>query len=260
MEDLQPDIERLAPWFHNLHLPDGTQTHPTHELGDFPTCKWRLIAPHLPADLRGWTVLDVGCNAGFYSFELARRGAAVTAVDCDPHYLRQARWAAGRYGLAGSIEFQQRQVYELVQLRRRWDLVLFLGVIYHLRYPLLGLDIVSRCTERLLVMQSLTMPGLEVEPVPDNLALQEREQLTQPGWPKMAFLERSLAGDHTNWWAPNHACVEAMLRSAGLAIVGRPGHEIYLCRPEPESRMGGWATSEAEYRAVTGMVDGREQP
>ncbi len=70
------DIAALGPWFHNLHLPDGRQTAPGHPLGDFPSFKWRELAPSLPQDLTGWSALDIGCNAGFYSFELARRGAA----------------------------------------------------------------------------------------------------------------------------------------------------------------------------------------
>lgn len=84
-------ISELGPWFHNLHLPDGTQTAPDHFLGDFPRFKWEALAPHLPADLTGWTALDIGCNAGFYTFELARRGAQVLGIDLNPHYLAQAR-------------------------------------------------------------------------------------------------------------------------------------------------------------------------
>jgi len=100
-------IAALAPWFHNLHLPDGAQTAPEHPLGDFPTVKWRQIEPCIAADLTGWRALDIGCNAGFYSFELARRGAQVTALDIDAHYLRQARWAAREFGLEDRIDFRE---------------------------------------------------------------------------------------------------------------------------------------------------------
>src|SRR4051812_29623521 len=89
----QQQIQDLGPWFHNLHLPDGTQTAPSHFLGDFPQFKWKEIAPQVPPDLAGWTALDIGCNAGFYSIELARRGARVTGIDLDQHYLKQAQWA-----------------------------------------------------------------------------------------------------------------------------------------------------------------------
>jgi tRNA (mo5U34)-methyltransferase len=48
----------------------------------------------------------------------------------------------------------------------------------------------------------------------------------------MAFIEHRFAGDATNWWVPNHAGCEAMLRAAGLKITGRPAGEIYLCEPD----------------------------
>lgn len=105
-----------------------------------------------------------------------------------------------------------------------------MGVLYHLRHPLLALDVVASLARRLVVLQTLTTPGRHVVEPPDDLAIGEREALADPGWPKMAFLERRLAGDATNWWAPTHACVEAMARSAGLEVVARPGHEIYVCR------------------------------
>jgi tRNA (mo5U34)-methyltransferase len=219
----------LGPWFHNLHLPDGTETAPDHPLGDFPAFKWEQLGPALPADLTGWTALDIGCNAGFYSFELARRGARVTGVDADEHYLRQAAWAQEQFGL--NVEFRQLSVYELDQLEETYDLVLFLGVLYHLRHPLLALDLVAAKTRRLLALQTLTMPGGDPEPTPEELRFEERDRLAEPGWPKAAFVEHSLAGDPTNWWVFDEACVEAMARSSGLEIVGRPGHELWLCRP-----------------------------
>lgn len=88
---LERTIAELGPWFHNLHLPDGTRTAPHHPLGDFPRFKWQQIAPHLPADLTGWRALDIGCNAGFYCFELARRGASVTGIDVEERYLSGLR-------------------------------------------------------------------------------------------------------------------------------------------------------------------------
>ena len=227
----RPDIAALGPWFHNLHLPGAIETAPDHPLGDFPAYKWRQIAPCLPDDLHGWHALDIGCNAGFYSFELARRGASVVGIDNDEHYLRQARWAAERLELEELVEFRQQQVYDLARSEERYDLVLFMGVLYHLRHPLLALDLVARRTRRLLVLQTLTMPGDDAVEPPDDLPIDERERLLGSGWPAMAFIERRLAGDATNWWAPNRACVEAMARSAGLELVARPGHEIVICRP-----------------------------
>jgi tRNA (mo5U34)-methyltransferase len=229
----QSDIAALGPWFHNLHLPDGIETAPRHFLGDFPGYKWQALAPHLPTRLDGWTALDIGCNAGYYSFELARRGARVRGIDVDPHYLRQARWAARELELEDVIEFRQMQVYDLAHEDEQFDLVLFMGVFYHLRYPLLGLDIVARRTRRTMVFQTLTTPGMEVYSDTWDHPIHERDALNEPGWPRMAFVEHRFASDPTNWWVPNHAAVEALLRSSGMQVSAHLGHEIYLCDPAP---------------------------
>lgn len=250
------DIENIGPWFHNLHLPDGRQTCPDHWLGDFPRFKWAQLAPHLPQDLDGWTALDIGCNAGFYTFELARRGATVLGIDLDERYLRQAHWAAEQFGMEDQVRFERMQVYDLARRQERFDLVLFMGVLYHLRYPMLGLDIVSRHVNRLMVFQTLTMPGDEVFTETwgrtfsaDN---RDRELMLKPGWPKMAFLEHGFADDPTNWWCPNHAGVEAMLRSAGMRVTGHPGHEIYLCEPDVRHPSSVATWNAAELLAATG--------
>jgi tRNA (mo5U34)-methyltransferase len=246
-------IEELGPWFHNLHLPDGSQTCPDHFLGDFPTYKWRALAPFLPERLTGWTALDVGCNAGFYAFELARRGARVVAVDSDEHYLRQARWAAGILGLSDRITFHRMQVYDLGRRGERFDLVLFMGVFYHLRYPLLGLDAVARCVRRQMVFQTLTMPGGGGADVPFDLDLDQRWQMVRPGWPKMAFVQHRLQSDPTNWWVPNDAAARALLRSAGFRVLARPGDETYLCEPAPDGDGESSFGSLAELRAALGI-------
>jgi tRNA (mo5U34)-methyltransferase len=233
---LRAEIAALGPWFHNLHLPDGTQTAPDHFLGDFPTRKWREVAGAVPDDLQGWSALDVGCNAGYYAIELAKRGANVTGLEVEPLYLRQARWAATRFGLESRLRFVEGTVYELLRSDESWDFVWFTGVFYHLRHPLLALDLVRRATRRLMMFQTMTMPGDAVLDAPADLSLDDRERMLEPGWPAMAFIEHRVADDATNWWAPNHSCVEALLRSAGFEVLARPAHEFYLCRPVRDPR------------------------
>src|SRR3954466_15445047 len=247
---MQREIEALGPWFHNLHLPGGLQTAPEHFIGgDFPRFKWEQIRGSIPEDLRGWRVLDVGCNAGFYSFELARRGASVLAIDMEPLYLTQARWAARQFGLQDRVEFREMQVYDFARSSEQFDLVWFMGVFYHLRYPLLALDILSQRTKRMMVFQTLSLPGEEVYPDTADHPINEREPLLDPGWPKMAFIEHRFSGDPTNWWVPNHAGIEAMLRSSGLAVTSRPAGEIYLCVPDPAADSSAW---EVQLQAVLG--------
>src|SRR4051794_2370849 len=133
---IQRRITELGDWFHNLQL-GGVSTAPNHFLGDYPSVKWRKFAHAIPSDLRGKTVLDVGCNGGFYSIEMKRRGAdRVVAIDSDEGYLAQARFAAEVNGM--DIEFRQLDVYAVRELREQFDLVLFMGVLYHLRHPLLA--------------------------------------------------------------------------------------------------------------------------
>lgn len=259
-ETIADEIAALGHWFHNLHLPDGTQTAPHHSLGDFPTYKWQRLREHIPQDLNGWKVLDIGCNAGFYSFELAKRGGYVTGIDSDPHYLAQAKWAARQYGLEDRVTFRQMQVYDLAHVTETFDLVLFMGVFYHLRYPTLALDIVAQRAARLLVFQSLTMPGKEICEETDGLDIENRARMLDPGWPKMAFIEHRFAGDPTNWWAPNHACIEALLRASGMQVTKAIGHEIYLCTPDPEhpSAVSTWNTAELD-SALGRNCDGDKQ-
>lgn len=225
------EIQQLGPWFHNLHLPGGVQTAPDHPLGDFPAVKWRQIAEHLPLSLVGWRVLDIGCNAGFYSFALAARGAEVLGIDIEPRYLRQAEWARNKLGHRDAVRFQQSTVYDLLREKAEFDLVLFLGVLYHLRYPLLALDILRPRVKRLLVFQTLTFPDGEQHKAAADGSLAERHLLAAPGWPKLAFIEKSFQGDPTNWWVPNDAAAHALLRSAGFSVVATPGHELYVCEP-----------------------------
>lgn len=237
-------VRQLGPWFHNLHLPGGVQTAPDHPLGDFPTYKWEALSEALPSDLEGWRVLDIGCNAGFYSFELARRGAQVVGVDSDPHYLQQARWACEEFGLEDAVTFRQMQVYELARAAHTYDLVLFLGVFYHLRYPLLALDIVAERASKMLVFQSLSLPGSGLEERPHQLRLDQLDWLERPGWPRMAFVPGELEGDPTNCWIPNRACIESLLEDLDFHVEQRAGEDMYVCRrgasgeSEPTGRAG----------------------
>jgi tRNA (mo5U34)-methyltransferase len=242
---LDGEIAALGPWFHNLRLPGGIETAPDHPLGDFPAFKWAQLAPLLPDDLHGCHALDIGCNAGFYSFELARRGADVVGLDHDEHYLTQARWSRSRLSLDGRVDFRLGDVYDLAHLDETFDLILFMGVLYHLRYPLLALDLVAERLAGTLVVQTLTMPGEPGQDPPADLSLDERELLTSPGWPAMAFVEHRMAGDPTNWWVPNEAALEAMLRSTGLRVTARGGHETWICE-----RREGTAHHDELYRAT----------
>lgn len=228
-EQIQQKVEELGEWFHNLDL-GGVKTAPNHFLGDYPSFKWRSLAAALPADLRGASVLDIGCNAGFYSIEMKRRGAGrVVGIDTDDGYLAQARFAAEVCGV--DLVLRKMSVYQIAGLKERFDLVLFMGVLYHLRHPLLALDLLHRhAVKDLLVFQSLLRGSGEARALAEDYPFGEKEIFDRPDFPRMYFIEKSYSSDPTNWWIPNRACAEAMLRSAGFEIVQRPEEEIMICR------------------------------
>lgn len=196
--------------------------------------KWMEFADSIPTDLHGATVLDVGCNGGFYSIEMKRRGAdRVVGIDSDSHYLEQARFAAEVCGV--DVEFRQMSVYRVAQLREKFDWVLFMGVFYHLRYPLLALDLLYRhAVKDTLLFQSMQRGCGDVEPLKQDYPFSEKAVFDRPDFPKMHFIEHNYSGDPTNWWVPNRACVEALLHAAGFEIVGRPEPEVYLCKRRSE--------------------------
>jgi tRNA (mo5U34)-methyltransferase len=227
--DIEREVEALGPWFHNLDL-QGVHTAPSHFLGDYPSIKWRNFADAIPADLAGKTVLDIGCNAGFYSLEMKRRGAErVLGVDSMDEYLAQARFAAKVNRL--EVEFRKMSVYDVGALGESFDIVIFMGVLYHLRHPLLALDLIhDHVAKDMLLFQSMQRGSSAVDEIADNYDFWTTELFDSPGYPKMHFVEHRYADDPTNWWIPNRACVEAMLRSAGFAITSHPEPEVYLCR------------------------------
>jgi len=233
---LRERIEALAPWFQNIDI-DGVATAPDHFLGDYPNFKFQRFAAALPVDLSGKSVLDIGCNAGFYAVEMARRGAArVVGIDLDDRYLDQARLVADALGF-GQIEFAKLSVYYVAQLDERFDVVVFMGVFYHLRHPLLALDLIrEHVANDLLLFQTMQRGSEEVIDVPADHPFHvlgtydAPAYFDHPGYPQMHFIEREYAHDWTNWWAPNRAGTEAMLRSAGFRIEAQPEAEVYLCR------------------------------
>jgi tRNA (mo5U34)-methyltransferase len=236
-QQIRERIDDLGQWFHNLDL-RGVKTAPHHFLGDYPAFKWNQFAHAIPQDLHGRTVLDIGCNAGFYSIEMKRRGAErVVGIDTDEGYLAQARFAAEVCDV--DIELRQLSVFEVGRLEERFDIVLFMGVLYHLRHPLLALDLIHEHVARdLLVFQSMLRGSTAGPPLEPDYPFWETAIFDDPAYPKMHFVESCYAGDPTNWWIPNEACVMAMLRSAGFTIETHPEPEVFICRTRDVTLQG----------------------
>jgi tRNA (mo5U34)-methyltransferase len=135
-------------------------------------------------------------------------------------------------------------VYEVASLGERFDLVIFMGVLYHLRYPLLALDLLrEHVVGDAFLFQSMLRGSKQIHPVSPDYAFEETEVFDAAGYPKLHFVEQQYSHDGTNWWIPNKACVEAMLRSAGFSILSNPEQEVYMCRadatPAARRELGG---------------------
>lgn len=187
-------------WYHSIELRPGIIT--PGQAGERNV----LSLLGLPADLTGMTVLDIGCWDGFFSFECEKRGAArVVATDIWETTGRGA-FDFARGELDSRVEPLQADVYDLPDALKgeRFDLVLFLGVLYHLRHPFLGIEKVAQATA----------PGGRVimETAVDADSLLDR--------PLMAFYPGDeMNYDPTNWWAPNLNAAGKMLEVSGFRDV-----------------------------------------
>jgi tRNA (mo5U34)-methyltransferase len=107
-------------------------------------------------------------------------------------------------------------------------------VLYHLRYPLLALDLLHEfVVKETLIFQSLLRGSEQVAALERNYPFWQTDVFEQPGYPVMHFVEHRYANDPTNWWVPNRACAEAMLRASGFEIADHPEEEVFICRCAP---------------------------
>ena len=213
MTSVRDQVDRVSHWRHRIELPGGVVTPGTQDT------QAQLAMLHLPAELSGRSVLDIGCSDGFFSFECEKRGAArVLAVDNYSSIIFDSNsgFQVAHQALGSKVEFRQADLFTLdPQEFGRFDLVLFLGVLYHLRHPLLALDRLSElCNDQLILETELSSPrGLWG-------ALKRRVVGADNTNAGMRFHEADdLNRDPTNWWTPTPKCVEGMLRSSGFCGV-----------------------------------------
>jgi len=197
-EKLKQEIAKYK-WFHTIELGNGIVTP---GIDDTPR---KLKSIGIPDSLRGMTVLDLGAADGFFSFEAERRGAQrVLATDLPVPGTRGLgeRFALARESLGSRVEDLGIDVYDLSPEKVGvFDVVLFLGVLYHLKHPLLALERVFSVTGSLLILET------HVD-MCDHLR------------PAAAFYPGAeLNNDPSNWWGPNEAAVVGMLKTVGFREV-----------------------------------------
>ena len=221
-------VVELAPWFHNYEIAKDiwTNAEGASPGPDYPARRWAQIKPWFD-DVAGKDCLDVGCSSGFFSLKATEMGAAsVLGVDSGEQIraIEQAKFAAETLMLQG--DFQTVSVYDLPQLGRTFDVVFFMGVLYHLRHPLLALEALRKVCGGTLILQTITTPSsgrvAEVPGVSKDVQLNS-PQMADSRFPSAQFIEGGLAGDGSCWFVPNVEGVAAMLRSCGF----KPGEFIF---------------------------------
>jgi tRNA (mo5U34)-methyltransferase len=117
-----------------------------------------------------------------------------------------------------------------------------MGLFYHLRYPLFALDKIIKKVRNhgRLLFQTMLRGSPNVKHWEKNYHFWNTEIFSDPDYPAMYFVEKSYADDQTNWWIPNRAAAEAMLRSSGLEILDRPEQETWICTPRTAVRDGAY--------------------
>ncbi len=244
-EEILEELKRLEPWFHRIDLGGGLYTKTESVMGepvDHPLGPWQTIQKLLPPDLSDKTLLDVGCNAGFYAFEAKRRGAKrVLGVDGQRQHVRQGLFVRKVLGL--EVEFRRVNVYELgPRTVGQFDITLALGLLYHLKHPMLALENLYQVTKDLLIIETAIMP-------PE----QTRESFVHPlGEQQMvlhalAFVENPHDAKEQvyNWFLPGIDALKALLRATGFdeveVVEARNERAVVVCRKTKPATAAGAA-------------------
>lgn len=233
-EEIARAVRELGWWYQYFELPGGVWTGDGKPPAYPPDTRWNFIEPWVPADLSGKSVLDVGGNAGYFSVQMMKRGAArCVLVEPFEEFAAQARYVAELHSY--DIEVVNEDIHTFALTRdERFDYVVFLGLFYHLKYPGIVLDRLAEMTRERMYFQSHVVGDeqLTYEQRDDYAPGTDDDIIRNPTFPRMAFIEHLYNGDPTNWWIPNPTALEPLLRSAGMKVIGRPHAQLLIAEPE----------------------------
>ncbi len=154
------ELEETVGWYQDIDLGNGIHTKTKSYWGediDHPRFRWAEVAKAVPEDLRGMSVLDIGCNAGYFSFEAKRRGADyVCGVDLKQGYVDQARFCADVKGM--EIDFRTLSIYDLDTIGKTFDLVFCVGILYHCKYLYQAVEQAAAATKKIVIVESAIHP------------------------------------------------------------------------------------------------------
>ncbi len=217
-ETVVAKVRELGPWFHQIDLGGGLRTRdiapfPGPQPVNHPMDRWHILEKAIPSDLTGVRVLDIGCAEGFFALELAKRGANVVAVDAAPKMIARLNWLIEHFGTT-RVQTRVATIESMAESPERYDIVLMIALLYHLRHPLMGLDIASRLTDTLYV---------------ESVVHETNED-------SYLYLRPPIEGvQHMPKWVPTEKCVLDMFAFSGFTNVttlDRPARHrgLYVAR------------------------------
>jgi tRNA (mo5U34)-methyltransferase len=228
-DEVERRVRELGWWYHHFELPNGVWTGDGEPPAYDPRERWALIEPYLPDDLEGKSVLDVGGNSGYFTLQMKVRGAGrCVMVEPVEDFVEQAELVFSQFGVEADVVNEDVHAYCLTT-DERFDYVLFLGLFYHLKYPVLVLDRLAEMTKTMLFFNS-HIEGPEGDSAEGGDS--ERDDLGSDNFPRLSFLEGAYRGDLSNWWVPNYEALEPLARSAGLKVIARPHPEMLVTEPD----------------------------
>lgn len=229
-EKLLDELKQIGHWHHRINLGENIFTNENKNAPN-PETKWNLIEPFVPKDLSGKSVLDIGCNSGFFSVQMKKRGAArVVSVDKLDDAIKQTNFLSEWYDVDLEVVKEEAHIYCLTT-EEQFDYVLFLGLFYHLKYPVLVLDRLSEMTKSRLYFQSQVV-GPEISKFqPDDDYSDGASINKSKNFPKLFFIEKKYLNSPGNWWLPNESAMISLLRNAQMKIIARPSKAIFVAEP-----------------------------
>jgi tRNA (mo5U34)-methyltransferase len=218
-EALTALIHSFAWWYHRIYLGRGVYTLDRPTLADEV---WHRLKTTLPDHLQNASVLDIGCNAGYFAILLKLRGAGrVLGLEPWEEYFKQAEACLRVWDL--DIEYRQTDAHRLDEIQEAFDIVVFTGVLYHLKNPLGVLEEVGRVCRDAVIVETEVIPEDPRNVIYVRQGPRGQVRVTACHKGMMKFIERDeLNNDGSNWWVPDTECVLAMLRTAGFEYFSRP--------------------------------------
>lgn len=207
-DDIKAQIAKRE-WYHSIEVAPGLLTPGRYNP------KPLLETMGFPEDFRGKSVLDIGCYDGFFSFEAEKRGAArVLAID--RHAADWKGFDTARRILGSRVEYREMSVYDLSpESVGLFDVVLFPGVFYHLRHPLLALDRIHSVCKEYLFLETQVLDNFFVYDGSSQTLEEINPILTAT--PVLQFYPgNELNGDLSNWFSPNIKALEALVATSGF--------------------------------------------